>query len=140
MATTLSTSTPVESLLEQIGWPLKGEKGMATWQGSAEGDKLPPTVSMVLTPSALKVKIYNVLPSDKPQPHLVAEFALAGPEGQPTLAQWKDVAGTEPQGSDVEQVAQAVRLIRSFVVTMGQHPKVDSMGRLFKTANPTATP
>ena len=140
MVSTISNSTPLDALLDGVGWPIKGEKGMATWQGEASHDKLPPTVSMILTPKAFKAKIFNVLPSAELQPHLVAEFALDGPTGQPTLVSWKDAAGTQPSGSTADQVNEAARLIRAFVTTIGGAPKADSMGPLFKTGTNPATP
>lgn len=122
----------VIDLLTKIQWPDPQRKGIAVWQGRAQGSKLPPTVNLTLTPNSLKAKVFNILSSDVPQPHLVAEFTFVDKDDQVQIVEWKDAGETSLTGSSQEKIDEAARQISAFITLVGGPPRVDFMGKLFK--------
>lgn len=120
-----------QQLLENLGWPASDldKKGTISWQGAIEGDNLPATASLTVTPKVVRARVLNISDSQTIQPHFEAEWDITS---SPVLT--KCVLAGE---NITERVQNPVADFTSLVALVNNRPhKVDIMGFRDKK-NPT---
>lgn len=113
-----------QQLLESLGWPVHDldKKGSISWQGPIiEGDNLPATASLTVTPKVVRARVLNISGSHTIQPHFEAEWDITS---SPVLT--KCVLAGE---NITERVQNPVADFTSLVALVNNRPhKVDIMG------------
>ena len=128
----LSTPFGTEELLKVLGFPedqLSG-KGSLTWQEyphpareeNAEDvslrDPLPITASLVVHDKFIRIKVFNIDPSAKLRPHLVAEWNIS--HGYPELKKYSFGQGPNSNLMHLAQGPEAIKNIRELASAFGE--------------------
>lgn len=112
-----------QQLLENLGWPVQDldKKGTVSWQGSVDGDNLPATASLTVTPKVVRARVLNISDSQTIQPHFEAEWDITS---SPVLT--KCILAGE---NITHSVNNPVTDFTSLVALVNSRPhKVDIMG------------